>query len=78
MTKTLRFSVKEISNRTWELPYEEALKIIKENCDAYEPSEWGELEIAEHLYNCLSDDIAKYEVDNGYFDSEVDEAEIYE
>ena len=78
MTKMLRFSVTEQTGRTFDLPLEEAYTLIKEDCPDYNPEEWSEIEVAEHLYNCLSDMIAKYEKENCYFESHVQDEEIYE
>ena len=75
MSKFLRFSVTEKTGRTFDLPKSEAIKILRSY--GVDCTNWNEQEIAEELYNCYSDDIAMYEKENQYFESNVDEAEIY-
>ena len=72
--KSLLFSVCEQSGRTFELPLEKAVEILKEygeDCD-----NWNADEIAETLYNNYSDDISKYEKENCYFESYVQDVEV--
>lgn len=76
MTKYLKFSVTEQTGRTFDLPLDKAIEIIKNGGN--DPSDWNESEIAETLYNCYSDDLAKYEKENCYFESYVQDEEIYE
>ena len=74
--KTLNFSVCEQSGRTFELPLDKAKEILDSYSVDY--STWNEEEIAEELYNCYSDDIAKYERDNYYFETSIQDVEVYE
>ena len=76
MTKMLRFSVTEQTGRTFDLPLEEAIKILKDN--GVECDDWNECEIAEELYNCYMDDLGKHEKENCYFEAYVQDEEIYE
>ena len=80
VTKMFNFSVNEISGRTFELPYDKAIEIIKENCpDKYVDFEKiSEYELAELLWDYCLDDIAKHELDNDTFQSEIDETKVYE
>ena len=72
----LKFSVTEISGRTFEIPMDKAKEVL----DSYgvDYSTWNEDEMAEELYNFYSDDILKYEKDNCYFESHVQDVEIEE
>ena len=72
----LRFSVTEQTGRTFDLPLEEAIKILKDN--GVECDDWNECEIAEELYNCYMDDLGKYEKENCYFEAHVQDEEVYE
>ena len=76
--KTLKFSVCEQSGRTFEIPLDKAIEIIKQESKDAEPSTWNYSEIAEELYNFYSDDIAKYERDNCYFETFVQDVEVSE
>ena len=76
--QTLKFSVCEQSGRTFEIPLDKAKAIIKENAPDAEIDTWNENEIAEELYNFYSDDIAKYERDNYYFETFVQDVEVSE
>ena len=77
MTKYLRFSVTEQSGRTFELPLDEAIKLIKESTNE-DVSSWNECDIADYLYNQIPDSIGKYEKENCYFESYIQDEEIYE
>lgn len=79
MSKMINFSINEISGRTFELPYETAIKLIKENY----PNEYNRdldklkrFEIADILFRYCFNEIEKYEIDNDYFDSNIDEVNI--
>lgn len=76
MTKTLRFSVCEQSGRTFEIPLDKAKEILQAN-EIYHGN-WNEDEIAEELYNTCIDDLSKYEKDNCYFESFVQDVEVEE
>ena len=76
--KTLKFSVCEQTGRTFEIPLDKAIEIIKQASKDAEPSTWNEDELAEELYNFYSDDIAKYERDNCYFETFVQDVEVNE
>ena len=76
MTKYLKFSVTEQTGRTFELPLDKAIEIIKNG--GGDPTDWNECDLSEELYNFYSDDIAQYEKDNCYFESHVQDEEIYE
>ena len=78
MTKMLRFSVCEQTGRTFEVPYDVAIELIQEDNKGDIAKNWNECDIAEELYNFYSDDIAKYEKDNCYFESHVQDEEIYD
>lgn len=79
MIKIFNFSINEISGRTFELPYDKAIKIIKENCpDKFDFENISEYELARLLWNYCYDDIEKHELDNDTFMSEIDETQIYE
>ena len=72
--QTLKFSVCEQTGRTFEIPLEKAREILQAN-EVY----FGNLDedqIAETLYNEFSDDILKYEKENCYFESYVQDVEI--
>ncbi len=80
-TKMFNFSVNETSGRTFELPYDEAIKIIKANYpnnDNINLDNLEEYEIARLLWNFCLDDIAQHELDNDSFESSIDETKIYE
>ena len=77
MTKYLRFSVTEQTGRTFDLPLDEAIKLIKENTDE-DISSWNECDIADYLYNQIPDSIGKYEKENCYFETHIQDEEIYE
>ena len=80
-TKMFNFSVNEISGRTFELPYDKAIEIIKKNYpneDNIDLDNLEEYEIARILWNFCFDDIAKHELDNDTFESTIDETKIYE
>lgn len=74
--KYLKFNVTEITGRTFEIPLDEAKRVLDSHNIDY--STWDEYEIAEELYNFYSDDISKYEKDNCYFESNVQDVEIEE
>lgn len=81
MSKMINFSINEISGRTFELPYETAIKLIKENY----PNEYNRdldklkrFEIADILFRYCYNEIEKYEIDNDYFDSNIDEINFYD
>lgn len=76
MTEHLKFSVTEQTGRTFDLPLEIAKQILTDNGE--DCTDWNETEIAETLYNCYSDDLAEYEKENCYFESYVQDEEIYE
>jgi len=80
MSKMFNFSVNEISGRTFELPYDEAIEIIKSNCpDKYiNFSKISEYELAELLWDYCADDLSQHEKDNSSFQSEIDETKMYE
>ena len=76
--KGFKFSVNEISGRTFELPYNKAIDFIKSNCPDknIDFDNIEEYELAELLWNYCYDDIEKYELDNYTFQSEIDETKI--
>ena len=78
-TKIFNFSVNEISGRTFELPYEDAIKFIKENCqnEDIDFNNISEYEIADLLWK-YHGNLEKYELQNDTFQSEIDETKIYE
>ena len=78
--KMFNFSVNEISGRTFELPYDKAIEIIKTNCKDIDVDydNLSEYEVAELLWNYCFDDIEKHELDNDTFQSDIDETKIYE
>ncbi len=80
MMKMFIFSVNEISGRTFEMPYDKAIKIIKSNNleNNLDFDNLSEYELAKLLWDYCLDDIAKHELDNDYFQSEIEETKIYE
>ena len=77
--KIFNFSINEISGRSFELPYDEAIEFIKENCqnEDIDFDNIEEYELADLLWK-YHGNIEKYEVKNNTFQSEVDETKIYE
>ena len=74
--KFLKFSVCEQTGRTFEIPYDLAIEIIKNHSKEAEPTTWSELEIAEELYNFYSDHLEGHEKENCYYESWVQDAEV--
>ena len=77
MAKQLRFSVTEQTGRTFDLPLDEAIKLIKESTDE-DISSWNECDIADYLYNQIPDVLGKHEKENCYFETHIQDEEIYE
>ena len=77
MTKYLRFSVSIQTGRTFELPLDEALELIKEDTDE-DISSWNECDIADYLYNQIPDVLDKHEKENCYYETHIQDEEIYE
>lgn len=77
--KMFNFSVNEISGRTFELPYDKAIEVIKSNCpDKYiDFGKISQYELAELLWDYCYDDIEEYELGNNTFQSDIDETKIY-
>ena len=76
--QTLKFSVCEQTGRTFEIPMDKAIEIIQQDNKGDVAKNWNEDAIAEELYNFYSDDIAKYERDNCYFETFVQDVEVSE
>ena len=80
--KFLNFTIAETTGRTFEIPYDKALEIIEriKKSDKYlaEESTEDEYEMARFFEEAGLDEIAKYELDNDYFQSEIASADIYE
>lgn len=79
--KMFNFSVNEISGRTFELPYNKAIEIIKANYPNNNNIDLDNLkayEVARILWNFCLDDISRHELDNDSFESTIDETKIYE
>lgn len=78
--KMFNFSVNEISGRSFELPYNEAVAIIKSNCpDKYiDFDKVSKYELAELLWDYCYDDIEEYELCNDSFQSDIDETKIFD
>ena len=77
MAKYLRFSICEQSGRTFNIPLDKALELIKQDTDE-DTSSWNECDIADYLYNQIPDDIWEYETANDYFESNIQDEEIYD
>ncbi len=77
--KIFNFSVNEISGRTFELPYDEAIKFVRENCQNKDIDfdKIEEYELAELLFK-YHDNLEEYELQNDTFQSEIDETKIIE
>ena len=73
--KHLKFSVQEITGRTFEIPLSKVKELLEENADG-DTSDWNECDIASFLYNEISDDISEYEKENCYFDNCITDEEI--
>ena len=83
MTKFLNFTVAETSGRTFELPLEKAVEIVKqmqedEYYDGQEVDLENSYEVANFLMNFGLDEIAKYELSNDYVDLVLADNKIYE
>lgn len=83
MAKFLNFTVAETSGRTFELPLEKAVEIIKQmQKDEYFEEKEVNLEdgyeVANFLMNFGLDEIAKYELNNDYIDLVLADNKIYE
>ena len=81
--KFLNFTVAETSGRTFELPLEKAVEIIKqmqedEYFDGQEVDLEDSYEVANFLMNYGLDEIAKYELNNDYVDLVLADNKIYE
>lgn len=77
----INFSVNELSGRTFELPYDEAKELINK----YYPNKFNrdldkltQFEIVDILFRYCYNEIEKYEIDNDYFDSNIDEINFYD
>ena len=77
MVKYLKFSVVEKTGRTFELPLDKAVELIKKNTNQ-DISKWNEVDISDFLYNEISDYLLPYEKENSYFESHVQDEEIHE
>ena len=77
MAKQLIFSVCEQSGRTFDIPLDKAIELCKANTDE-DVSSWNECDIADFLYNQIPDSIGKFEKENCYFESYIQDEEIYE
>ena len=77
MAKYLRFSICEQSGRTFNIPLDKALELIKQDTDE-DTSSWNECDIADYLYNQIPDMIEKYEKENCYYETHVQDEEIYD
>lgn len=78
MIKMLSFSVNEISGRSFEIPYYEAIQFVKENCQN-EDIDFGnisEYELADLLWK-YHGNLEKYELQNDTFQSEIEEVKVY-
>ena len=75
MTKFLNFSVVETTGRTFEIPLDKAIELIKASTDE-DISNWNEVDMADFLYNQLSDNVLAYEKDNCYYESHIQDEEI--
>lgn len=76
--KFLRFSVCEQTGRTFEIPYDLAVEIIKNHSKEAEPTTWSEQEIAEEIYNFYSDHLEEHHEKETYYESWVRDAEVEE
>ena len=75
--KNLKFSVCEQTGRTFDIPMDEVRLLIKEN-SGEDITNWNEDAIANYLYNEIPDMLAKYEKENCYFESHVQDITTYE
>ena len=73
----LRFSVCEQTGRTFELPLDEALALTKEGTGE-DISSWNECDIADYLYNQIPDVLDKHEKENCYYETHIQDEEIYD
>lgn len=80
--KFFNFSIAETTGRTFELPYEKALELIKSIKETDEYMTNFEIEdendMARFFESYGLDEISQYELDNSYAETEVTNAEIYE
>ena len=79
MAKMFNFSVNEISGRTFELPYDEAIAFVKENCknEDIDFDKITDYELADLLWK-YHGNLEKYELQNDTFQSEIDETKVFE
>ena len=73
--KYLKFSVSETTGRTFEIPLSEVKELLKESTDE-DTSNWNEVDMADFLYNEIPDMLGRYEKENCYFESYVQDEEI--
>ena len=77
MAKFLKFSVAIQTGRTFELPLDKAIEFIKENTKE-DISNWNETDLADFLYNQIPDYLDKYEKENCYYETHIQDEEIEE
>ena len=78
MAQYLTFSACVNNGRTFEVPFEEAKRIIKENAPDANVDDWNADEIAEELFNFYSDSITKYEKVNDYLEVFIQDVEVFD
>lgn len=80
--KFLNFSITEETGRTFEIPYDKALELIEEikadNKHLADEKTSNEYEMAHFFTQAGLDEIAKYELDNDYFESTLTDVNLYE
>lgn len=74
--KSLKFSVVETTGRTFEIPLSIVKELLKESDE--DTSNWNEVDRADFLYNEIPDSLGKYEKENSYFESYIQDEEITE
>ena len=72
--KFLKFSVVETVGRTFEIPMSKVREFLKESDE--DTSKWNEVDMADFLYNQIPDSVGKYEKENCYFESYIQDEEI--
>ena len=80
--KVLEFDVRVVQNRKFRVPYDKAIKLLKEEYDQEDCENWAECEVADYLYSCANE-IAEYEDEDFYEynygrDYEITDAELVE
>lgn len=80
--KFFNFTIAETSGRTFDIPYDTALKLIKEIKEKDEYMTNFEIEdendMARFFESYGLDEISKYETGNSFYETEVTDTNIYE